>query len=210
MLHILFWNGYFMLRVLKRTLSHMWLCWNLPIFLFRVGLFTLMKIDSLINLVKSWPSLPVMLKLSWLSWCPVSWLCTWMVKGSLRCCSYLSPGPQIFLWCTPPHSPKLCIGNNKWHHFSPWVPCLWAWPVSVWGSYHLWNVFQFLICCRSAWYFPPGPEHMGWLCVLTGSSPEGSSCLVGTTGSIAVLQCVTNMVVTIIPPVTIYYFVSYL
>ena len=43
----------------------------------------------------------------------------------------------------------------------------------------------------------------------TGSSPKGSSCLVVTVGSIGVLQCVSNMVVTIIPPVAIYYFVLY-
>ena len=65
-----------MLGVLKRTLSHMWLSRNLPTFLLRVALFTLMKNDSLINLVMSWPSLPIMLKLSWLNWCPVSWLWT--------------------------------------------------------------------------------------------------------------------------------------
>ena len=51
--------------VLNKTLSHIWLNWNLPVFLFRVGLFTLMKIDSFINLVKSYPSLPMILKLSW-------------------------------------------------------------------------------------------------------------------------------------------------
>ena len=81
-----------MLVVLKRTLCHKWLSWNLPMFLFRVGLFTLMKIDSLINLMMSCPSLPIMLKLSWLSWCPVSWLCAWMGEGSLRCFLYISPG----------------------------------------------------------------------------------------------------------------------
>ena len=80
-----------MLGVPNKTLSQIWLSWNLPIFLLRVGLFTLMKMDSLINLVMSCPSLPIILKLSWLSWCPVRLLCTWMGEGSLRCSLYLSP-----------------------------------------------------------------------------------------------------------------------
>ena len=37
----------------KRTLSHIWLILYLPMFWFNVGLFTLMKIDSLIVLRKS-------------------------------------------------------------------------------------------------------------------------------------------------------------
>ena len=39
--------------VLKRTLSHICLRLNLLMFLFKVGLFTLMQIDSLINLDRS-------------------------------------------------------------------------------------------------------------------------------------------------------------
>ena len=77
--------------VLNKTLSQIWLNWSLPIFLFRVGLFTLMKIDSLINLVKSCPSLPIILKLSWVVWCPISWLCACIREGPLRCSQYLSP-----------------------------------------------------------------------------------------------------------------------
>ena len=46
----------------------------------------------------------------------------------------------MFLQYTHPHSPKLCIGNNKWHHsFSSWGPCLWGWPVSVWWSNYPWK-----------------------------------------------------------------------
>ena len=77
--------------VLNRTLSHIWLNWNLPIFLFRVGLFTLMKMDSLINLVKSCPSLPMMLKLSWVVWCPASWMYSCIGDGPLRFSWYVSP-----------------------------------------------------------------------------------------------------------------------
>ena len=72
--------------VLNRTPSHIWLNWNLPIFLFRVRLFTLMKIDSLINLVI------MMLNLSWVVWCPTSWMCSCIGDGPLRCSQYLSPG----------------------------------------------------------------------------------------------------------------------
>ena len=36
--------------VLKRTLSHIWLRLYLPMFWFKVGLFTLMKMDSLMVL----------------------------------------------------------------------------------------------------------------------------------------------------------------
>ena len=43
-----------------------------------------MQMDSLINLVSSWPSLPIMLKLSWISWCPVDQMCAWIGEGSLR------------------------------------------------------------------------------------------------------------------------------
>ena len=45
--------------VLSKTLSHMWGKFNLPIFLFNVGLLTLMKIDSLMFLAKPCPSLPI-------------------------------------------------------------------------------------------------------------------------------------------------------
>ena len=76
-----------MLGVLKRTLSHKWLSWKLPIFLFRVGFITLMKIDSLINLMMSCPSLPIILKLSLLSWCLVSGLCTWRAPLGVPCIS---------------------------------------------------------------------------------------------------------------------------
>ena len=43
--------------VLSKTLSHMWGKLNLPMFLFNVGLLTLIKIDSLIFLAKPCPSL---------------------------------------------------------------------------------------------------------------------------------------------------------
>ena len=41
--------------VLSKTLSHMWGKLNLPIFLFKVGLLTLINMDSLIFLAKPCP-----------------------------------------------------------------------------------------------------------------------------------------------------------
>ena len=45
--------------VLNKTLCHMWGKLNLPIFLFKVGLFTLINMDSLIFLAKPCHSLPI-------------------------------------------------------------------------------------------------------------------------------------------------------
>ena len=50
----------------------------------------------MISLVRSCPSLPIILKLSGLSWCPVSWLCAWIGKGSLRFLIPLPQGPRCF------------------------------------------------------------------------------------------------------------------
>ena len=47
--------------------------------------------DSFINLVRPWSSLPSMLKLSALVLCPVWVLCISMGDGSFRCSLYLSP-----------------------------------------------------------------------------------------------------------------------
>ena len=59
------WACLFKVRpgVLSKTLSHMWGKLNLPIFLFQVGLLTLINMDSLIFLSKPCPSLPIIWKL---------------------------------------------------------------------------------------------------------------------------------------------------
>ena len=49
--------------VLSKTLSNMWGKLNLPILLLNVGLFTLIKINSLMFLAKPCPSLPIIWKL---------------------------------------------------------------------------------------------------------------------------------------------------
>ena len=48
--------------MLSKTLYHMWGKLNLPMFLFNVGLLTLMNMDSLIFLAKLCPSLPIIWK----------------------------------------------------------------------------------------------------------------------------------------------------
>ena len=71
--------------VLSKTLSHMCGKLNLPMFLFNVGLFALMNMDSLIFLAKLCPSLPIIWKLLWLVGWPVWLLCWWMGEGSFSC-----------------------------------------------------------------------------------------------------------------------------
>ena len=51
--------------VLSKILCHMWGKLNLPIFLFKVGLLTLINMDSLIFLAKPCPSLPIIWKICW-------------------------------------------------------------------------------------------------------------------------------------------------
>ena len=51
-------------EVLNRTSSHMCGRWNLPIFLLRDGLLTLIYSASFIALLRFWSSLPTMLKFS--------------------------------------------------------------------------------------------------------------------------------------------------
>ena len=58
-------------EVLHRTSSHMCGRWNLPMFLLRDGLLTLMYSASLMTLLRIWSSLPVILKLSMVTWWPV-------------------------------------------------------------------------------------------------------------------------------------------
>ena len=52
--------------VLIKTLSHIWGKLNLPTLLFKVGLLTLINMDSLLYLDKWCPFLPIILKLLWL------------------------------------------------------------------------------------------------------------------------------------------------
>ena len=60
-------SDYFSLssEVLCRTSSHMHGTWDLPMFLLRDGLLTLMNNASFILLLTFWSSLPIMLKFQW-------------------------------------------------------------------------------------------------------------------------------------------------
>ena len=69
----------------------MWSKLNLPIFLFNVGLLTLIKIDSLMYLAKPCPFLPIIWKLFWLVGWSVLLLWWCMGEGSFRCSLNLSP-----------------------------------------------------------------------------------------------------------------------
>ena len=71
----------------------MWLRLHLPMFWFNVGLFTLMKMDSLMVLALPWSSLPMMLKLVSVMLCPVCCTCTWMTEVLL---ASFSKGPCCF------------------------------------------------------------------------------------------------------------------
>ena len=77
--------------VLSETLSHMWGKLNLPIFLFNVGLLTLIKVDSLMFLAKPCPSFHIIWKLLWLVGRPVLLLWWYIGEGSFRCSLNLSP-----------------------------------------------------------------------------------------------------------------------
>ena len=66
-------------------------------FWFNVGLFTIMKIDSLMVLACPQSSLPMMLKLSSVMVWPVCCMCLWMGEGCFRCSFLPSPkGPGSF------------------------------------------------------------------------------------------------------------------
>ena len=61
------------------TSSHRWVRLYFPRFLLREGPFTQMYMASLIVLVGPCASLPIRAKNSRSTWCPVVWLCRWMV-----------------------------------------------------------------------------------------------------------------------------------
>ena len=58
---------------------------------YKVGLFTLMKMDSMMVLANPWSSLSMMLKLVPQVFCPLCCMGAWMGEGCLRCSLYLSP-----------------------------------------------------------------------------------------------------------------------
>ena len=85
--------------VLIKTLSNKWGKLNLTTLLFKVGLLTLINMDSLICLDRWCPSLPIILKFLWLMGWLVWLLWGWIGEGSFRCSVYLSPKVlEVFLY----------------------------------------------------------------------------------------------------------------
>ena len=102
--------------VLSKTLSHMCGKLNLPMFLFNIGLFTLMNMDSLIFLAKLCPSLLFGSCYDW--W---GGLCGYCVDEWVRVPSgvlfIFHQLPWRFPLCIHHHKSGHHIGTNKWPHF---------------------------------------------------------------------------------------------
>ena len=135
-------------EVLSKTLSHMSGKLNLLIFLFKVGLLTLINIDSLIFLARLWPSLPIIWTFCWVVGWPVLLLWWCRGEGSFRCSLNISPkdlevSHMYSSWGHP-------TGTSIWPHFcGPWGLCPWGRPVGVWWCYYLWSGFVYHTSHRS-------------------------------------------------------------
>ena len=117
----------------------MWFRLYLPMFWFNVGLFTLMKIDSLMVLAYPHSSFPMMLKLSSVMVWPVCCICPWMGEGCFRCSFLLSPR---VLEVSPIYSSL----QSRWlHWFLYMIPLCCPWGPSPWASLnqnnlnHIWD-----------------------------------------------------------------------
>ena len=93
----------------------------LPMFLFRVGLLTLIYMDSVIILVKPCPSLPTMLKLSMVVRWPVVvwWLC--IGEGAFRCSLYLCSNVVAI---SPMHSSLHSTLSNLYQYIIQLLHCI--------------------------------------------------------------------------------------
>ena len=154
-LHMPFWTK---TRCVNKTLSHMWGKLNFPMFLFNVGLLTLINIDSLIFLAKACPSLPIIWKLFWLVGWHVWLLWWWMGEGSLRCSLNLSPK---VLEVSPMYSLSQ-VRSPHWNQYTapfcwPWGLYPWGRPVGAWLYDHLWSGSVCHTSHRSSWYIHRDP-----------------------------------------------------
>ena len=104
--------------LLRSTLSHIWCKLNLAMFLFSVGLLTLMHMDSLIVLAMLWSSLPIICMLSCVVMWPVVILWWCIGEGSFRCSLNLFQRSWTSLLYIPHHMQVLHIGTSSWPHFS--------------------------------------------------------------------------------------------
>ena len=109
-------------EVLHRTSSHMCARWNLPMFLFRDGLLTLINNASFIALLRFRSSLPTIIKFSILMLWPVVLVCSNIGEGDFWCSLNLSlQTPLRILQCIPHHSPPYYIYICRWPHSSSWL-----------------------------------------------------------------------------------------
>ena len=137
--------------IFTRTLSQMWGKLNLQILLFKVGLLTLIKTDSLMFLAKLYPSLPIIWKLLWLVRWPVSLLCWCIGEGCFRCSLYLSPKA---LEVSPIYS-----SQDRSPHWYQYITLLWLskGSLSLRETRRLlivfWNGFECHTYHTSFWYF---------------------------------------------------------
>ena len=110
-----------------RTLSL--ICGRLyfPMFLFRVGLFTLMNMASLMALGMLFLSLPMITKFfTVVMWSLLFWWSKWG-DGAFRCSQYLSPNVLDNSLCIPHHSQSYHICTYRWHYSSSSLYlCLWV------------------------------------------------------------------------------------
>ena len=151
--------------VLNKTLSHMWGKLNLPMLLFKEGLLTLTKMDSLIYLANLCPSLPIIWKLLWLVGWPIWLLWWWIDKGSFRCSFYLSPKVLEV-------SPMYSSLQAKLLHWYQYMAPLWLTigslsfgkPGDSWWCYCFWSGFECHIYHRSFWYFHKDLVCRVWQC----------------------------------------------
>ena len=115
-------------------LSHVWGKLNLPIFLFKEGLFTLIYMDSLIFLAKPCPCLPIIWKFCWVVGWPVLLQCWCIGEGSFRCSLNLSPKVLEI-------SPMFSSSQERSPHWNQYVTLL----LLAMGSLSLGETSRFLM-----------------------------------------------------------------
>ena len=115
----------------------------------------------------------------------------------------------MFHQCILSHILWLHIGNCILHHSSsPRRPGPLALPTSVWGSCCFWSKFEYPTWCGCIWCFPQALNIWDNYVSHT-ESHGGGGCLAFTAECTGVLWHVTNMGVTTLLLVAIYYFILY-
>ena len=120
-------------EVLNKTSSYICDRWNLPMFLLRDGLLTLINNVSWIALLRFWSSLPTILKLSMVMLWPVvlKWSNIGRVPSDVPWTSLQKP--LRTLQCIPHHNPTYHICIYRWPHSSSRLDLgLWGPPRGSW------------------------------------------------------------------------------